>query len=219
MRSLACSVSASSRSAVAASTSSIRRLVSSRPRSSADCPTSRRITHLQGAAPAPSEPQSLPLDSQELAVDSQELAVRTGGCRMGVLGAGCSSLPPWRLPWNVWPPGAGCQNWWMPNGGARCRMLGGREHHGSRLGVRPTVRVRPHESRRSDGAKSDEAAPTSRIRGSSGSRPGCGRRSATCGPPFSITSPMSSGAESPAADWHVVIDLLDGHGRCSLCFA
>jgi hypothetical protein len=31
------------------------------------------------------------VDSQELAVDSQELAVRTGGCRMGVLGAGCSA--------------------------------------------------------------------------------------------------------------------------------
>jgi hypothetical protein len=43
--------------------------------------------------------QELAVDSQELAVDSQELAVRTGGCRVGVLDAGCPSLLPWHVPW------------------------------------------------------------------------------------------------------------------------
>jgi hypothetical protein len=40
-------------------------------------------------------------------------------CRMLVAAAVARSL-------DVWRPGAGRQNWWMPNGGARCRMLGGR---------------------------------------------------------------------------------------------
>jgi|GEM_PF-3472752 len=77
-------------------------------------------------ASLPLDSQELAVDSQELAVDSQELAVRTGGCRVGVRNAGCSSLPPWHVLRSVWPPGAGCQNWWMPKGVLDAGCLAGR---------------------------------------------------------------------------------------------
>jgi hypothetical protein len=59
-----------------------------------------------------------PLDSQELAVDSQDLAVRTGGCRVGMLDAGCPSLLPWHVPWTC-----GRQELTVRTGGRRMGVL------------------------------------------------------------------------------------------------
>ena len=66
----------------------------------------------------PLDSQELAVDSQELAVDSQELAVRTGGCRVGVLDAGCPSLLPWHVPWTC-----GRQELTVRTGGRRMGVL------------------------------------------------------------------------------------------------